>query len=64
MDHLPPLPWSFEENRPASRAPWSGFVYIVDARGNRIGVIYGRPQAKEAVTDFIVRASRGNLAHA
>ena len=54
---LPPLPWSILEIRQISRKPYSGFAYLVDANGAKIAVLYGRPESKEALADFIIRAA-------
>ncbi|MBX3579972.1 MAG: hypothetical protein KF723_22440 [Rhizobiaceae bacterium] len=57
-DHskLPPGPWSWEDNAPADRPLGSGFVYILDANGRKIGTVWGRPEEKIAVADLIVEA--------
>jgi len=54
---LPPLPWRIEEVRTIGGKPFSGFVYLVDANGAKIAVLYGKPERKEALMDFIIRAA-------
>jgi hypothetical protein len=55
--NLAPLPWSIQEVRTIHGKPYSGFVYLVDANGAKIAVLYGRPAAKEALADFILSAA-------
>lgn len=50
---LPPFPWAIEENRSINGRPYSGFVYLVDANGAKIAVLYGQPAVKEAMAEFL-----------
>jgi hypothetical protein len=55
--NLPPLPWSYTANVPAGRHEGSGFVYLHDAGGRRIGTVWGKPDEKLAVARFIADAA-------
>lgn len=54
---LPALPWSYETNAADGKHEGSGFVYIVDANGKKIGTVWGPPDQKLAVAEAICDAS-------
>lgn len=53
---LPPGPWSWEDNGLAGRPLGHGHVYLLDRNGRKIAAIWGRPEEKIAIADFIVEA--------
>jgi len=53
---LPPAPWGWECNGPAGSPMGSGFVYLLDANGRKIGTVWGRPAEKVALADMITAA--------
>jgi hypothetical protein len=57
-DHacLPPGPWSIEVTARKGEHIGSGHVYLVDAKGRKIASIWGTPDEKIAVIDFILAA--------
>ena len=54
---LPALPWTYQTNALVGKHPGSGFVYVLDANGRKIAVIYCSPEEKIAVAEFICKAS-------
>lgn len=57
MTNLPPLPWSYETNAPVGAHEGKGFVYLLDANGRKIGTVWGNPDEKLALAEFILDAS-------
>lgn len=55
--NLPPLPWSYETNAAAGKHEGTGFVYLLDANGRKIGTVWGKPDEKLAVIEVIINAS-------
>jgi hypothetical protein len=55
--HLPPMPWSYETNAPVGQHEGKGFVYLLDADGRKIGTVWGKPDEKLAVIEFICDAA-------
>lgn len=54
---LPPLPWSYETNALVGRHEGSGFVYLLDANGRKIGTVWGNPDEKLAIAKLVIDAS-------
>jgi hypothetical protein len=54
---LPPLPWSYSTNAQVGHHDGSGFVYLLDANGKKIGTVWGNPDQKLAVAEMICDAS-------
>jgi hypothetical protein len=53
---LPPLPWDWvAAGKPNNNG--SFHAYLVDANGRKIAAIWGRGNEKEAIADFILRAT-------
>lgn len=44
-----PLPWDWVTN-----SDGTGHVYLIDATGRKIGVIWGKPDEKVATADLIL----------
>lgn len=57
LDHLPPLPWSYETNAREGAHEGTGFVYLIDANGRKIGTVWGRADEKMATAAMILTAS-------
>ena len=55
--HLPPLPWSYTTNAPVDKHEGSGFVYLHDASGRKIGTVWGKPDEKLAIAALVLQAS-------
>lgn len=56
IEHLPPGPWSYETNAAVGAHDGTGFVYILDGNGRKIGTCWGRPDEKLATARLIIRA--------
>lgn len=54
---LPPLPWSYETNARVGEHEGSGFVYLLDASGRKIGTVWGKPDEKLAIVELICDAA-------
>lgn len=54
---LPPLPWTWQDLGHADRPMGTGFVYLLDATGRKIGTLWGRPHEKVAIANMVVEAS-------
>lgn len=54
---LPPLPLSYETNSAVGRHEGSGLVFLVDATGRKVGVLWGTPDEKLALAEMIVEAA-------
>ena len=54
--HLPPGPWEYETTAPLDQHHGKGHVYIVDANGRKIAVVWGPPDTKLATKDLIINA--------
>lgn len=54
---LPPLPWSYETNALVGRHDGTGFVYLLDANGRKIGTVWGTPDEKLAIVELIMDAA-------
>lgn len=54
---LPPMPWTYETNSTVGKHPGSGNVYLVDANGRKIAVLYCSPAEKIALAEFICAVS-------
>jgi hypothetical protein len=50
---LPPGPWTWTDNGPIDRPLGTGFVYLHDATGRRIGTVWGTPAEKVAIANMI-----------
>ena len=50
---LPPGPWTWTDNGPIDRPLGTGFVYLHDATGRRIGTVWGTPAEKVAIANLI-----------
>jgi len=57
--NLPPGPYDYETTAPLDSHHGKGHIYIVDANGKRLAAIWGKPDAKMALVDFILEASKG-----
>lgn len=53
FEKLPPMPWTYETNSPVGKPPGLGNVYLVDANGRKIAVMYCSPEEKIALAEFI-----------
>jgi hypothetical protein len=53
---LPPGPWTWTDNGPIDRPLGTGFVYLHDATGRRIGTVWGTPAEKVAIANLICEA--------
>jgi len=56
-EHLPPLPWSYLTNAREGQHEGTGFVFLLDANGRKIGTVWGRPDEKLAVVELICDAA-------
>jgi|TARA_Y100000034_G_C6873213_1_gene398966 hypothetical protein len=54
--NLPPGPYSYETTAPLDEHHGKGHVYIVDATGKRIGVVWGKPDVKMSLAYFVMSA--------
>lgn len=54
---LAPLPWSYSTNSLVGQHEGSGFVYLLDANGRKIGTLWGSPDEKLASAELICDAS-------
>jgi hypothetical protein len=52
-DALPPGPWTWTDNGPIDRPLGTGFVYLHDATGRRIGTVWGTPAEKVSIANMI-----------
>lgn len=49
---FPPFPWSVQwSERPGGNG--ASFAYLVDATGKKIAAIWAKPEARQAVAEFI-----------
>lgn len=55
--NLPPLPWTYQTNSAVGKPVGTGNVYLVDANGRKIAVLYCSPAEKIAVAEFICAES-------
>ena len=55
-DALPPAPWTWTDNGPIDRPLGTGFVYLHDATGRKIGTVWGSPGEKVAIANLICEA--------
>jgi hypothetical protein len=55
---LPPGPFLYETTADLDGHHGKGHVYIVDANGRKIGVLWGKPQEKMAMKDMILGARK------
>jgi hypothetical protein len=53
---LPPAPWTWTDNGPIDRPLGTGFVYLHDATGRKIGTVWGSPEEKIAIANLICDA--------
>ena len=53
---LPPAPWTWTDNGPFGRPLGTGFVYLHDATGRKIGTVWGTPDEKVAIANMICDA--------
>jgi hypothetical protein len=56
---LPPGPWTWTDNGPVDRPLGTGFVYLHDATGRKIGTVWGTPGEKVAIANLICDAREG-----
>ena len=56
LEHLPPGPFEYETTAPMERHHGMGHVYIVDATGKKVAVVWGKPDVKMALVKLIVEA--------
>jgi hypothetical protein len=56
---LPPGPWTWTDNGPVDRPLGTGFVYLHDATGRKIGTVWGTPEEKVAIANLICEAREG-----
>lgn len=56
---LPTGPFEYTENRPADTKPGSGHVFLLDGNGRKIAAIWGKPEEKIALAQFIVASRSG-----
>lgn len=54
---LPRLPWSISTNDPVGRPTGSGFVYLLDANGRKIGTFWGSADEKMATAQLVTEAA-------
>jgi hypothetical protein len=55
---LPPLPWSYQMVC-GDETKGTGFLYLLDANGRKIGTLWGRPKEKIAAAEFICDLTEG-----
>jgi hypothetical protein len=60
-EHLPPRPWTWIDHGTVDRPIGTGFVYLLDANGRKIGTLWGKPAEKVAMADLICKASEGTI---
>jgi hypothetical protein len=58
MTEAAPRPWG-SERRPAN-ASGGGHIYLLDAKGRKIGVIWGAAEEKKATVELILKAVNGD----
>ncbi len=56
IEALPPGPWTWTDNGPIGRPFGTGFVYLHDATGRKIGTVWGTPTEKVAIANMICDA--------
>ena len=56
-DHLPPGPYEFMSTAAMDKPLGNGHVYLIDRNGRKIAALWGRPDEKLALAEFIIKAS-------
>jgi hypothetical protein len=55
--NLPPRPWTYVSNTREGQHMGKGFVYLLDAKGRKIGTVWGTPDEKIAVAEMVCDAA-------
>ena len=59
MTDLPPGPYEYATTAPLDGHHGKGHVYLLDATGRKIGVVWGKPDEKLALVNAIIDVSAG-----
>lgn len=54
QEGLPPLPWSYTTSALADQHEGAGFIFLIDAKGRKIGTVWGSRDEKVAAVQLIM----------